>query len=124
MRDYAGVQCSVFSVRRSMPNKPEGNNSAEHRTLNTEHLVVTSMQSQPNPKRHGFTLIELLVVIVVIMILAGLLFPALNNARETGRSTQCKSNLRQLQVAAVQYAVNNDGHLPYAASKSRLFFSW
>ena len=74
------------------------------------------MQVQPQSKRTGFTLVELLVVIVVIMILARLLFPALNSVREAGKSTRCKSNLRQLQVAALQYAVDSGGNLPCAAS--------
>ncbi len=74
------------------------------------------MQDQPQLKRPGFTLIELLVVIAVIMILAALLFPALNGVSESSRSTKCKSNLRQLQIASVQYAVDNGGCLPSAVS--------
>ncbi len=74
------------------------------------------MQAQPQLKRPGFTLIELLVVIAVIGVLAALLFPALNGVREAGRSTQCKSNLRQLQIASVQYAADNGGILPYSVS--------
>jgi prepilin-type N-terminal cleavage/methylation domain-containing protein len=53
--------------------------------------------------RRAFTLVELLVVMAIIGVLAGLLLPAVNQARETARAANCTSNLRQIQMASMLY---------------------
>jgi prepilin-type N-terminal cleavage/methylation domain-containing protein/prepilin-type processing-associated H-X9-DG protein len=60
----------------------------------------------------GFTLIELLVVIAIIVILAAIIFPALSAAKANARRTECANNIRQIVMAAVNYADDWDNRLP------------
>ena len=70
-----------------------------------------------SPAHSHFTLIELLVVIAIIAILAAMLLPALQSARERGRGANCTSNLKQLGVAISQYIDSSDNWLPWPFNK-------
>jgi len=71
-------------------------------------------------KRNGFTLIELLVVISIIAILAALLLPALQKAKDTAKKITCAGNVKQITLATVIYTSDFDEILPPIGNYSSL----
>src|SRR6266403_4289830 len=78
------------------------------------HIELLACQPKPwrRQARSAFTLIELLVVIAIIGLLAAMLLPALNSAREKGRRANCLSNLKQIGLGIAMYADNYNGRMP------------
>jgi prepilin-type N-terminal cleavage/methylation domain-containing protein len=77
------------------------------------------MCKKNNHNFNGFTLIELLVVISIIVILIGLLLPAVQSAREAARRIQCANNMKQMGLAILNFSDARKGLPPAAVGDER-----
>ncbi|MDD2709044.1 MAG: type II secretion system protein [Verrucomicrobiae bacterium] len=80
--------------------------------MTTTRLFSISSASNERKNRAAFTLLELLTVITLISVLSALLMPAISKAKESGRRAVCINNLRQIGLALITYAGENDGFIP------------
>lgn len=69
----------------------------------------------PRPQRAAFSMVELLVVVGIIVVLFGLLLPAVQKVRESVSRTRCAGNLQQIGLGFQMYRDNNDDRFPVAA---------
>ncbi len=84
--------------------------------ISVEKTIPNRRKKRP-PR--GFTLIELLVVIAIIAVLMAILIPALHRAKEQGQRAVCLSNVKQLTLAWIMYAYENEDKIVNAST----FFS-
>jgi prepilin-type N-terminal cleavage/methylation domain-containing protein/prepilin-type processing-associated H-X9-DG protein len=109
------------STLAEIPNGCQGKFSGEPFCASSAFYLLSDVKEtemnirKPGGSGKAFTLIELLVVIGIVAVIAAILFPVFAGIRERGRRTQCLSNERQLGMAIMQYAADND---------ERLFVAW
>lgn len=84
--------------------------------LHSHQLARNGMASQ---RKHAFTLVELLVVVAIIGILIGLLLPAVQAARESGRCTACANNIHQMGLAVNCFLDSSGGIYPAGRMNGR-----
>ena len=86
--------------------------NANPKTKQGDVIMNASKYGSKSGKKRNFTLIELLVVVAIITILAAMLLPALNKARDVAKSASCTNNLKQFGISHAMYINDFDWVLP------------
>lgn len=86
--------------------------------------MKTLAVTQNSNRKRAFTLIELLVVVAIIAVLISILLPALGSAKNQARNLTCKTQVKQMGLAMMMYANENNDYYPVTSRNWSYWFSW